>query len=400
MASDDSTQIFIKAYNQINIGFKEFHPYLKDKRLSQTERKLLQAVYLLMKGKPDEAVESLEGLTPQSFFLRAYQQFLIGLAFNNLSQYDKSAKFLVNALSNFEASKYPEHAFKPISVLSRVYHNIKDCQRLEKYHKKFIEFKDNKNPSHCVLDLEYQIYIHQLKEEPKEALKCLEEIRNNYSDQIQRSLSTYLILEFTCYVQQGDYDRCFEILHEYKQVSGFKSRFNFFFMQSLLTYLTKEKASIYAYKKDYMEGDYFFYQVKVIQNLNRHNYNQALKFWKRLQDIIPSLYLDNFKYNGPKDLYALAFEKAHAEFQAKNTIDDSTELNLEELRGLKNAGDKLVYVLENQKTYIDKYELIQLVWEEDWSPKNDNRLRTLISRLKSKNKLNILNKDGKYKKVA
>lgn len=182
--------------------------------------------------------------------MKGYKAFIKGLTHNHFCQYEQAAKELVSSLEYFKNGSFEEHLIKPITALSKIYLNLKDDQRIEKYHKLFLTFKDKKSTSHQILDLEYQIYIALLKEDANKGILLLKDLKTKFKSHIERSFTTYLVLDFTLHIQIEDYDRCYEILEEYKHTSGFKMRYNYFFMLSLLNYITKN-ASIYAYKKDY-----------------------------------------------------------------------------------------------------------------------------------------------------
>ena len=203
------------------------------------------------------------------------------------------------------------------------------------------------------------------------------------------------------HIVHDEFDECYKVLAEYKNHSGFGVKSNYKFMINLLNYYTKNEP-IYAYKRDYQEVDSLYYQIKVIQALDLKNIDQAHEFWEKLMVITPSLYKEDFNYTAKKDLFKLSLTKALS--SVNNVIKFKTEnknsLDKSYLNTLKSNGEKLKYILDTSDYYLTKDKLIELIWNEEWSPKNDQRLRTLMSRVLKKNKMNIKNIDGKYKKVA
>jgi hypothetical protein len=388
---------FMDAYAAINKDYKDFYPFLEDNRISQAEKKLLKALLHIKKAQSDRALAILLDLKDSRDFILGYKHFLLGIVYNHNSNYLSSSKHLVKSIKIFEKYPNPFHLYKPISIMSMVYFNLKDAQRLKRYHTLFLKIK-NESIGHEILDCQYKTYIAILDDDRENSIIYIDKLINEYSAHTKNNISFYIILKLMVEVQNKDYDRCYELLDEYKESNGIKIKSNYIYILNLLNFITKDN-SIYVYKNDFENSDYTFNQLKVIQSLSLRNKKDAIKHWKKLSEANPGIYKSKYVFSGGKNLFSLSLSKLLNTNILKDMdkeVDHSYEVDLSLIK--KNI-DKLEYILDKD-VYINKDELIKLIWNEEWSTKNDGRLRTLISRLKKKKSITIDVKDGKYKKIA
>lgn len=383
---------FIKAYNEINISHKKYKVYLHSSELTQTEKNLLKALLFLKKEEIQDALELLKRTNPTNDFLKAYKNYFLGLAYNHTGKYEISAKYLVKSILTFIKIKEPTHQYRPISIISMVYFNLKDTKRLKKYYKVYTAIKED-NDKHNILDYNYRIFINILDKKNIDAIELINEVISKHKNQIIQNLRFYYTLKFMAFINNEDYDSCYDVSESYKSATGFKVKANYKYMVTLLNYMTKD-SSIYAYKRDFKDNDYLWLQLKVVQCLNLNNIEEAESYWLKLKENNDELYEDKFKYNGEMDIFHRSLTKA-----LKSIKLDSEKLDFSEeiLASLKSNSDKLYYILNHYDNFITKDQLIALIWQEQWSPKNDGRLRTLISRLQKKHEIKIDSVDGKYK---
>lgn len=384
---------FLEAYEKIRSSNKEVGAYLNSNELSQVEKKFLEVLMKMMQDRPYEALQILKKTTPQNNFLKGFHAYLTGLVFNHLCSYEKAAKALVISIELFSNEDNKDLILKPINVVSHVYFNLRDLQRLEKYYQVFLEFKQDTD-DHQILDYDYRIFIALLKEESQAVHELVDELFSKFPERLNRTASTYLVFRYMASVQIKDYDACYNTLEDYKSTVGFRIGPNYTFMLSLLNFMTKS-APVYVYQRDFKGSEYLYHQLKVIQSFQKANLDEAEFAWQWLSTRYPNLYLKDWNYRGGQDIFNQSLVKVRQLFENTELAFDP-----EQVQSLKSNKAKLLFILDHTQGYIDKDKLINLIWNEPWSPKNDGRLRTLISRVKKDSGLDIEVKDGKYKKVS
>jgi len=228
----------------------------------------------------------------------------------------------------------------------------------------------------------------------------IKEVTTKFEKEVKSNLAMYEIIRFKLYVKREEFDHCYESYHRYCKINGYKLKSSQKFMITLLNHLTKG-THVYAYKSEFKDNISLYYQLKVIRSLELKNDKDARKYWAELESIGPMIFLDNFQYEGGKDLFHLALSRQLKGFNPSVIKSFSeTKLNKIDVSEYKTAIEKLRYILLNHDEYTSKDDLIRLIWNEEWSPKNDARLRTLIYRFKKNSDVIIDTKDGKYKKIA
>ncbi len=398
MKTPKNLELFLRAYETINTNHKKFKEYLTHKDINQEQKSILKAVYALKKNKPHKALEIISNTSVQNDFLKLYQSYICGLIHNHMGNFELASKNLTTAILGFDSYNDKKHIYKPISAISMLYLNMKDVQRLKKYYQVFLSFKDESS-EHQILDYNYQIFINLLEQNKERTLEKIKELRLSFEKEISSNLKMYLIFEFMIYLSHDNFDECYEVLKQYKDLGGFGVKSNYKYMLTLLNFFTKN-ASIYAYKRDFQEVEYLFYQLKVIQCLDLHNIEEAKEYWVMLEKLNPSVYSEKFNYTAPKDLFKISLQKALQKIGSDTSTQSDSQIDLQKLKALTSNTAKLEYIFSLDGFYLSKDQLIELIWEEQWSPKNDQKLRTLISRVLKKNNFKVENIDGKYKKAA
>lgn len=388
---------FFEAYESINRDHRVFKTYFKDKRLTISEKQLLQALMQMKKSKFDEVFKILSDIKSQDTFVLAMKYFLLGYTFYFDGRYLKSAQQLIKSLNLFETIKADNFTIKPISVLSHVYFAICDLQRLEKYYQVFLDLNLNAVKKDLV-DLEYQIYISYLKNEEAKCFKLIDKVCETQINHIKLNLPNFELLKFALFVKNEKFDEAYESYHKYKALNGYKLISNKTFIVTLLNHITKNE-KVYAYKKDFKDSDHLYYQLKLIRAFTLKNKEDCVEIWEKLKSFSPDLYGERYQYNGQKGLFSIALDK-HT--KSSEVCDSNSHFDIDEaeLATKKTTSAKLDYILKNSPSHITKDELIYLVWGEEWTPENDNRLRTLIYRYKKKHQCQIDVVDGKYKLAA
>lgn len=384
---------FLKAYEKINQDHREFTRAIERKDLLISEKKLLKSLMLIKRAKIEAAQEALQSFQPPNQFLEGFFLYVKGLLYIHQGKFKLSAKNLVKALELLSTFEVEELILKPIQVLARNYYNLADLKRLEKYYHVFLEFGFSSAVARHI-DYEYKIFISLLKNEKEKCLQLIDSLCEELPEQVKFNLAMYELLRFQLFAKNKDFDSCYKSYHRYKNINGYKVKSNQKFMITLLNNLTKQTA-VYAYKQDHQDNIYLYYQLKLIRELQAQNKQEAESAWNQLKQLSPDLYGDYYKYKGEKGLFSIALAK-----QLEHLNEDVLSVDQKILNQCKTPGKKLEYLLKNHKQYIDAEDLISLIWQEKWSPHNLTRLRTLVSRLRKKEQLQIDVKDGKYKLVS
>lgn len=389
---DNRFKVFLEAYKALNGDHVTLRAYLKSTELSSVEVRIIKSLYTLMRNKPKDALELLNGITTQNFFLTAYKHLALGIVFNHMCKYSEASKHLVRSIKLLETNKCYHHLYRPIRMISRVYVNLQELKRLKKYYELYLTQIKPHTPDELI-DFEYQVFISYLENEPQKMRQHIQKIYNLYPEKLEKTKSVYFSLEFMAYTLEKDYDSCYEVLNQYKETNGIKILSNYTYLLSLLNYLTKN-APIYAYQDKYQDNQLIFLEIKVVQQLSLHELSEAQSYWSRLQDLVPELYGDDFTYNGCDNIFALSLKKAK-----DNLVDQVSPLDLDKLLNLNNNDEKLDYIFSYDSFY-SKDDLIKYLWQEEWTPQLDNRLRTILSRYKKKRSIKLTKTSGKYKKAA
>lgn len=389
-------QKFFEVYELINSNHKLFKKHMNHKQLSFAHKQILKAVYELKKGNNSDCLKLLQDLNGDyDVEVLGTINYLFGLAHNNSASFYQAFPYLERALKHFKEVANFHMYQKTLNALVLVYFNLKDLKNLEKLDSLFKQ--ENINQEKIMWgQLNLQLFVNILKKDYTQAINIVNSILSDSNEILAGKIAPYLLYKIEILIELEDYDTAYETLNDYNKTSGFKSKSNYRYLITFLNYLTKD-SPVYVYKRDFEENEFLYNQIKLVQALTQNDEDFANKYWKKLAQINNDLYGPNFEYTGPENIFQKSLTKALKSFVPS---DKNNTLTKDQVKNVKGATEQLKYILENCSEFLSKDDLILLLWDEQWSPKNDARLRSLISRTQKKYNITIQNNNGKYKKAA
>jgi hypothetical protein len=99
---------FYKIILDINLSPERTKKSLADKRLTNNEKKIIEAYILIRSNKNAEAVKLLDALPPSDLpFVEAQRALLTGLALNNLSHFKEAEESILKSVPVFQNFNTP-----------------------------------------------------------------------------------------------------------------------------------------------------------------------------------------------------------------------------------------------------------------------------------------------------
>ncbi len=381
---------FIEALHAFHTDFRKTEKYLKDHRLTQVEKKILECWLMLRNRDLNQILEIIPNLIVDYDDLVSSQRNLIwGLAYNNLNEYDKALPLVQKALQEIIPYEVPRLEFNVVNTLFIVYLNLKDEHRMKRTldHLEKIPVVNVKQEI-CVLQCQYSYnaFIGRMNE----AGKILDKIEDLSSEMSEIQMIAHQINRYMFYAKLEDFNGCESALQNMKRIRKFQASANFIYMRSFLDHLHKNKP-IYVYQSDFDGHPFLFYQIKVVQSLEAADLKEAHKYWEFLMELAPHTYKHNFEYFGDKCVFSLALDKYRSILEQK-TEPLNTEGNKEEV---------LLTLLKNSKFPVKKDELYKKIWGSELVDKGDAvKLQKLVSRVRQKSGVEIQFKKECYQLIA
>ncbi len=382
---------FIDYFHKIKLGLVKPSILKKDHHLSIFEKKILESMLYHKKGKYSFAINQLINFKSNVNFLEAFRCSCIGKCYNDSTNYAEAMKYLKQSVEYFQKCNDTDYIFVPLFDLLVLHMNLKDIDNFNVFYTIFKTLPLNtqvKRFKSCQAEIFYTL----LNENPNEALRKIDYINKNFSNEIEDRLGYFYILKIMALVKLSKYKTCFEILEKYSLSSGYRVRSNYKYIMSLLNFLVYKK-SIYVYQRDFLEATQLYNELLVIKNLSESNVKEAKDKWKELQSNNEKLYGNDFKFGGDDCLF----------FRVLQTVQSTTNFIIQDSidkKEIKSASEKLYFMLVSYATPVPKEHLISILWKEELDEKNDKRLRSLIYIIKKNYGINILAKDGKYSIIS
>jgi hypothetical protein len=388
--SPTKVKTFLEFLKIIHSEPSKARKYLLDKRLTQNEKKIIQAWYDLKNCLHEKIFEELNGLKCENELIESQRKLIIGLAKNNQANFSESLNWLKGSLEILEKYPLKEHHFICIYNLFIVSFNLSDKNELD-HSFKLLEslHAGGLNPRQelCFKQCRFNYYnFHEMFDEGQRILEELEGLKNEMSEAV---IMSHQISKFIFYLKQENYDKCQTILKEMKEYRLFRYSPNYKFMKMALDHLD-HNAPLYIYEKDFKEAKNLYHQLKTIQGLEEANLYKAKKHWEELQKENPDLYQHGFEFRGQKNLLSLCLDKH------RNVFINKTE---EKIDG-NNKAQILINILMIQKKPIPKEILFLKLW--GYEPKDeldDNKLRNLIYYVKKTKNIKISYRKGCYQVI-
>lgn len=376
---------FIRVFNTLGEDIERFKRLSNSSIFSQTSKKLLSAYHYYIKRKKEKAFETLSLTRPTDPFYQGMKSYILGLCHNQFGNYAFAVEHLdkaYNQLKNYKVDKVTNYC---LVLLVVAHYNRNDCQLVNKY---WTELKNSK-PHSEMMDLskiQCECLTYMINLEFDKAQKIISKQLDKKDKASTTFKSTFLVMLFICAAAQEQFSYCHKILEKYKKASGFTVKANYKFMKLLLDHISTD-SSMYVYKKDFKDSSELFDQLMVIKSLSEGDLNEAKVFWKNLKKHNNKLYTKDFQYNGVKNIFSIALEKYN---QTERNIDK------EKLIKLSSPLDKLQYIIENSTRAVDKYDLIEMIWEDEINEVSLSRLRKLVTKYRRKTGHKVVSIQNSY----
>lgn len=389
--TSDEKKYFQETFEIARENIEKFKRRLKSSKFNREQRKVLEAFFFYQKRNKEEVFKRIRNTQMQDPYLEATRNYVLGLAFNHFGNYSFAIEKLTLAVEQYELLGEKESTFYPIVFLVLAYANKKDIKNLEKYSKqmyKYVPKTEHQQMSQVHAQIVFLVTVDK-HEEASVALEKALEMNNFYLKDYKPGL---LILKFMLALKNKEYDQCHDVLIEYKKTNGFAVRANYLYMKSLFNHLFNG-SPLYVYENELEDCLELREHLEVIKALSRSDEKRALHFWQKLEKHNPSLYGENFRFNGDFCLFSIALEKYR-----KNILID-LDLNLIDDEKL-SPYEKLEIIFQNESITVSKEKLIEMLWCEEPSELTMARLRKLISRFNRQKNTRIVSYQDTYKRVS
>jgi len=371
---------------ELNLNVKKAKRGMEDKRLTLTEKKIIEGHLHIRNNQNPEALALMRGL-PQSEapFIEGQRRLLMGLALNNLSHFNEAEISIKHALDLFSNLNVPYFEFVGHLYLFTIYSNRSQIDKMSETLQTLKSIRTESEHQPLKL-LRCQFDYYALVDEEK-ALEVLKKIELKKMAMTEGDIISHLVCEFMFFVKCEDFERCEKTLNEMKKYRKFNLTENFNFMKKLLDHLNKN-APIYMYGDDFKSVPVLYLQLKVIHSFEEKNISNAQGFWNELQALYPEIYLSDFNYTGAKCLFSLCLDKHQVQQKPISPIQKVDDASLL---------DTLVDILVSTNSPVPKAQLYECLWKEIPEAKEDmQKLTRLISRARSERGIEIKSRKGTY----
>lgn len=373
---------------EMNFRPHKFGDWVKDKRLTQLEKKIILGYQFIRNNQNSKAVAEIRDLPLSGIeFVNAHKHLLMGIALNNQSLCDEALTELQKARDIFGSLNIDYYTFNTCFNLFIVYNNLRDMKGMEQVLMQMRLLKPDSEMMNLRL-MRCEFMFADESDQNDLARKWLSQISTQRekmpeSDQIGHLVSECMFLVKTEHLQDA-----MDVLNKTKQFRKFHLSENYNYMKKLLENLLFH-IPVYAYKENFMAVPILWHQIDVVKSLEAGDTASALKSWNELQRMMPEVFQDNFEYKGAQCLFSLCLKKHHkTKMKSPVTLDDAGDASL-----LK----KVVSLFENSDQPINKGHLYEILWGNPPETKDDiNRLARLVFKAKKKYGLDIKTRKGTY----
>jgi hypothetical protein len=196
----------------------------------------------------------------------------------------------------------------------------------------------------------------------------------------------HLIDKFDFLVKTDKPGEAKEILSEMQTYRSFRLSANYSFMKILTDHLL-ENQPIYVVEKDFTPYPMLHWQLKVLEQLECGDRNNAILYWDRLRQWSPQIYDENFQYFGDKCIFSLCLEKRLKSVTTEISVD----------KNFSPMEEKFIKLLQASGGQLNKEVCYEKLFGSPLQGKEDLfKLSIMVSRIRKKHGLNICSKKGHY----
>ncbi len=377
---------FYQILQDIRLTPQKSSKYLLDKRLTDIERKIIEAHLLIRKNENEKVLTLLQDKKKSDInFIESQRLLALGLASINLSRFIEARDYLEESITLIKTCDAPSSLASALFNLFLVYFCISDLEKMNSIIKDLEE-----RPSDTIIEkiriLRCKFMYHVALKDNLTCKNILTKIGPYKQQMVESDLSSHLVTEFYFFIQIEDFKSAYKTIHQLRNQRTFYLSENFKFMKTLLDNLTKN-SPIYAYDKDFISTPLLLYQIKVIQALEVNDLTSADIYWKKLQQIVPGVYSENFQYLGQKCLFSLCLDKHRPSERTINLLPIDSGSKIE----------KLYAILQEADRPLSKEVIYELIWDEPIQNKSDlSKLVQLVAALRTRRNIEVISKKGTY----
>lgn len=378
---------FIQALHLVCFEVKKAKSFLKDKRLTQIEKTILQCHLHLRDNQNQDVIDQLTSLKASDSYVEAQRLLILGCAENNLCHYQLAQDFLnksVELMKDHETPRFEYIAWNNLYIIAL---NQKNLSAMEEAINQIKKINLDSDSAKISL-LRATFTFNMMKGNMQEATKIMPKLDFVKEKMSEHQRISFLIDKFVFFIKNDQFQACEETLVEMKKFRKFQLSANYNFMKQLLAHLMRNEA-LYVDNSDYEAFPVLFHQIKVIQCLEEGEITQADIHWKNLFKDAPQIYgHELFDYKGDKCLFSLCLAK----HQKISNVNKIIKMDLPQ-----NKEEALLKLLQESETPLHQGLIYELLWDDPLQKKSDlNKLAQLVVSLRNKTGLDIKFKKNCY----
>lgn len=357
-----------------------------DKRLTQTEKKIIEGFFYIRNNQNEEAEALIKSLPPSGIpFVESHKHVIHGIALNNMARFKEAEECLLKSLPGLK--ELNAHFFVSMAYfnLYLIYANtgqkVQMKAALDELAAVPIEIELQKmRILRCQFD--YYAEINDF-EQAQNILAQLNPLKDSMPES---DIVSHLVCEFIYYIKIEDFSACEKVLGEMKRFRKFNLTENFNYMKKLLDHLIHH-APIYLAVDEMIRTPLLYHEIRVIHALEENNTPQAEQHWDQLAKMSPTIYGPNMEYNGPKSIFSLCLNK-----YALAKPVTSFKINPD-----RSLLDNLLHILLNAEGPVQKGSLYESLWGNPPESKEDlKKLSRLMSKIRTDKGYEVISRKGSY----
>ncbi len=378
---------FYRILIELNQTTHKSKQYLSDKRLTLTEKKIIEGHLLIRNNQNLKVIELFQSLSASPLpFVEGQRNLLLGVAYNNLSLYEEAEEHLRLAARILDDFQFHHFRFNAWFNLFLVYLNSGKHKEMKSSLQILCTIPEL-SPTSEIRLVRCQFLYHSETHDSEKALEYLHLLKARKSEMVESDVISHLVSEFIFFIKMEDFSHCKTTLEEMKNHRKFQLTENYNFMKVLLHHLMDD-APIYVYDHEFKGTPLLFHQIKLIRALHSGAHTVAKQEWMELQKISDRQYGEAFIYEGPKSLFSLCLDK-----NLKNFQDTPVIASLES----SSKQEHLIQILRQLKAPISKEALFEKIWGRPVQDKEDiKRLSRLVSKVRNEENINVQTRKDAY----
>ena len=329
-------KVFDQALKDFNERPARLEKWLDDHRLTSIEKKILIGHSWIRNNLNQKILDEVT-LRSQSDidFVEAHRLLLIGIASNNLSQFDHAQRYLESSTRAFSQLDLHYYRFVGHFNLFLLASNKLDLQSMN-LNLEIMRTIPQERPLQYLRLIRCEFIYADEPNQTALALKWLKDIEIQKDSLPESDKISHLVSEFMFRVKLEELALARVLLGQMKKHRKFHLSENFNYMKKLLDHLIDNRP-IYAYASDFEQVPILFHQVQVIQSLEALEKETALEHWRVLQKMMPEIYGEPFEYGGSRCLFSLALKKHFSRGEVPSSAFEAKDSKVDQLISILKA---------------------------------------------------------------